>query len=58
MASIKENIQTIREDIEKYSPNPREVKLVTVTKYVDNEKMKEAFDSASTAFKIWSGVRV
>ncbi len=50
MASIKENIEAIQEDIKKYSPNPQDVKLVTVTKYVDNNMMKEAFDAGNPIF--------
>lgn len=48
MSAILQNINDIKEDILKHSPNPDKVKLVGVTKYVDTEIMLEAFNSGIT----------
>lgn len=41
MSSIQKNIETIREDIKKYSIYPEKVKFIAVTKYVQTEVMDE-----------------
>lgn len=48
--SIKENIEKIIENIKKYSPYPEKVKLVAVTKYVDETKMQEIIECGHNVF--------
>lgn len=48
--SIKENIEKILENIKKYSPYPEKVKLVAVTKYVDETKMQEIIECGHNVF--------
>lgn len=48
--SIKENIEEIYKDIKKYSPYPEKVKLIAVTKYIDEVKMQEILDSDHNVF--------
>lgn len=45
--SIKENIKKIKDDIQKYSPYPEKVKLIAVTKYVDNSTIEKVLDGGS-----------
>ncbi len=47
---IRKNIEEIKEDIEKYSPQPEKVKLVAVTKYVGIEEMEGAFEAGNPIF--------
>jgi len=44
---IKENIEQVKKDIEKYSKNPKKVTLLVVTKYVGNEEVKEVLESGN-----------
>ncbi|MGL5377594.1 MAG: YggS family pyridoxal phosphate-dependent enzyme [Cetobacterium sp.] len=44
---ISNNIKNILSDIDKYSPYPEKVKLVSVTKYVDSEVIKEVIEGGS-----------
>ncbi|MDR1832440.1 MAG: YggS family pyridoxal phosphate-dependent enzyme [Fusobacteriaceae bacterium] len=46
----KDSIREIAEDIAKYSPKPREVRLVAVSKYVGPETMAEAVAEGITIF--------
>lgn len=48
--SIKENIEEIYEDIKKYSPYPEKVKLIAVTKYIDEAKMQEIIENDHNVF--------
>lgn len=48
--SIKENIEKILENIKKYSPYPEKVKLVAVTKYVDETKIQEIIECGHNVF--------
>ncbi|WP_022819945.1 YggS family pyridoxal phosphate-dependent enzyme [Fusobacterium russii] len=48
--SIKENIEEIYEDIKKYSPYPEKVRLVAVTKYIDEAKMEEIIECGHNIF--------
>lgn len=50
MKDIAKNILDIKEDIEKYSPNPERVKLVAVTKYVGHEEMEGAYHGGNPVF--------
>lgn len=43
--SIRENIDKIRTDIEQYSKNPQNVKLIAVTKYVNCDIIKEVLEN-------------
>lgn len=43
--SIKENICEVIEDIKKYSPHPEKVKLIAVTKYVDENVIEKVLDT-------------
>lgn len=45
--SIIENIRKIENDIRKFSPYPEKVKLIAVTKYVDNDTIQKVLDSGS-----------
>lgn len=42
---IKENIQKVKEDIQKYSPYPEKVKLVVVTKYFDYNGVERVLEA-------------
>lgn len=48
--SIKENIEEIYEDIKKYSPYPEKVRLIAVTKYIDEAKMEEIIECGHNIF--------
>lgn len=43
--SIKENICEVIEDIKKYSPHSEKVKLIAVTKYVDENVIEKVLDT-------------
>lgn len=43
--SIKENICEVIEDIKKYSSHPEKVKLIAVTKYVDENVIEKVLDT-------------
>lgn len=43
--SIKENICEVIEDIKKYSSHPKKVKLIAVTKYVDENVIEKVLDT-------------
>lgn len=44
---IKENIEQVKKDIEKYSKNPEKVTLLVVTKYVGNEEVKQVLETGN-----------
>ncbi|MGM0509243.1 MAG: YggS family pyridoxal phosphate-dependent enzyme [Fusobacteriota bacterium] len=43
--SIKENINQVKEDIKNYSDNPEKVKLLVVTKYVNEDIIKKVLEA-------------
>ncbi|MGL5123938.1 MAG: YggS family pyridoxal phosphate-dependent enzyme [Fusobacteriaceae bacterium] len=45
MSKVKENIKEILEDIKKYSIYPEKVKLLIVTKYVENSEIEKVLKS-------------
>lgn len=47
---IKENIETVKANIKKYSKNPDYVTLIAVTKTVDYERMMESYDAGIRDF--------
>lgn len=44
---IRENIEQVKKDIEKYSKNPEKVTLLVVTKYVGNEEVEEVLGTGN-----------